>query len=131
MYASCSRRMACLVAFAAGLVASGTWAAAPTPPKLRYGFQAGREYAYQVKIVAELDDSEETREGVLTYSVVSATDQQVVLKQSGGLAVRSKPRPGRAGIPGPPRFPIGPRFMGGPPRFAMGGPQGITIDRQG
>ncbi len=131
MNAWCSSRIAGVVGFVTALVASGMWAAAESPPKLRYGFQAGRQCAYEVKIVAELEDSVETREGVLTYTVVSATQQQVVLKQSGGLAVRSKPRPGRGFFPGPPRFPMGPRFMGGPLRFGVGGPQGITIDRQG
>ena len=119
----------------AGFAAS---AAAQNTPKLRYGFQTGREYPYEVKITAELGDMEETREGVLTYSILSTTDQQIVFKQTGRLATRTKTRPGavvgppRRGGPrgGRPSFPIGPRGFGGP-RFGPSGPEGITIDRQG
>lgn len=95
-------------------------------PQLRYGFQAGQSLAYQVKIVADTDESIDTREGVLTYTVASADEQQAVLRQSGALAASEKPK-GNVGF-GPPRFPRPPRFMG-PPRFA--GPQGVTFNRQG
>lgn len=103
----------------------GGWAAAQNPRLLRYGFQAGKQYAYDVKIHADTEDTEETREGVLTYTVLSATDEQVVLRQSGGLAERVKPKPGKMVIP------MGPPMFMGPPAGMFGGPEGITINRQG
>jgi hypothetical protein len=130
-----------LIRFGVAILVLGSaaaWAEAQNAPKLRYGFQTGRQYPYEVKITAELGDTEETREGVLTYSVLSANDQQVVFKQTGRLAthskaLRSQPSgPPRRGGPrgGRPSFPIGPRGFGGP-RFGPSGPEGITIDRQG
>lgn len=113
------------------------WTAAADAPLLRYGFQAGKEYCYDVKIVADTDDSEETREGVISYKVLSATDQQGVVKHSGVLAARSKPKPGVVTGPpmfGPPGF-GGPRGFGGPPGFGgprmIVGPEGVTLNRQG
>lgn len=105
--------------------ACGGWAAGQDQRLLRYGFQAGKQYAYDVKIHADTEDTEETYEGVLTYTVLSATDQQAVLRQLGGLAARVNPKPGKMLIP------MGlPVFMG-PPTGLLGGPQGITINRQG
>jgi len=123
-------RMAQVAGLILGFAISAAWAAADSAPKLRYGFQAGQQYAYEIKIVADLDDTVESREGVSTYNVLSATDEQAVLKQSGALATRSKPKPGRSTMAGPPRFPGFPGFHGGP-RFGMGGPVGLTINRQG
>jgi HEAT repeat protein len=98
---------------------------------LRYGMKNGKQYAFEIKIQAELDDEDQIREGVITYSVASAKDSQFVVHPSGNLAPRTIPHPGAApmGIPmmGPPRFPGGPRFG-----FGIGaGPQGITFNRQG
>jgi len=111
------------------LVVPCVGARAADPPRLRYGFQAGKEYSYDVKIVADTDDSEETREGVISYRVLSATDEQGVVKQSGVLAAKSKPKPRPGGLIGPPRLGGFPRF-GGPPRFVTG-PEGVTLDRRG
>ncbi|MCR4414462.1 MAG: hypothetical protein NUV77_18745, partial [Thermoguttaceae bacterium] len=43
------------------LVLAASWAAAQNVPLLRYNFQAGRAYAYEVKILADFGDEEETR----------------------------------------------------------------------
>jgi hypothetical protein len=132
-----------LIRFGVAILVLGSaapWAEAQNAPKLRYGFQTGREYPYDVKIVVQLGDIEETAlEGVLTYNILSTTDQQIVFKQVGRLATHTKalrsqpvgPR-GRGGPPriGRPSFPIGPRGFGGP-RFGPSGPEGTTIDRQG
>ena len=110
-----------LIRFGVAILVLGSaaaWAEAQNAPKLRYGFQTGRQYPYEVKITAEFGDTEETREGVLTYNILSTTDQQVVFKQTGRLATHSKARPRPAGsaprVGGPrfsrPPFPIGPRI---------------------
>ena len=105
-------------------------AAAQNAPLLRYGFQAGRQCAYEVKIEAELEDEIETREGVLTYTALSATDKDAVVKCSGSLASHTRPKPGRNVIHvGPPR--IGPPPFFGGPQFGPSGPEGITINRRG
>jgi hypothetical protein len=96
-------------------------------PLLRYGLKNGKQYAFEIKIEAELEDEDEIREGVVTYSVASVQDSQFVVHPSGNLAAHVKPHPNASprGIPmmGPPRF-HGPRF-GFP-----AGPQGITFNRQ-
>jgi len=79
--------------------------------------------------VADTEDGEETREGLISYHVLSASDQHVVLKHSGALAPRSKPKPRPGAFMGPLGFPGPPRFMG-PPRMVMG-PEGVTLSRQG
>ena len=102
---------------------------APTSARLSYRFQAGKQYAYEIKIEAELQDTIEAREGVSTYDVLSANQEQMVLKQSGALRVQTKPRPGH--VIGPPRFGFpgfpGPHF----PAFGPSGPEGITINHEG
>jgi hypothetical protein len=77
-----------------------------------------------------LEDVIETREGVSTYNVVSATNEQVVLKQAGGLALRTKVRPSRSFRLGPPPFRGFPGFPSRP-SFGPAAPETITIDRQG
>ncbi len=116
-------------------VVFGTWAvvctalcngaAAQSEPLLQYGFQAGKKYAYEVKIHADFEDTEESYEGILTYHVLSASDQQVRLRQSGLLKHHSKPKPGKtsAGMFPPP--------IPGPPSFTFGGPQAVTVNRSG
>jgi hypothetical protein len=103
--------------------------AAQNPPKLRYGYQKGQEYGYEVKITGELPDEEQTRDGVLTYSVVSAAEEQFVLKCTGNLAVHSKYK---GSMP-----PFGPRGFGWGfrPRIRRvigpNMPGGITLSRTG
>jgi hypothetical protein len=99
-------------------------------PRLTYQFRRGKQYAYQIKIEAELEDTIETHEGVSTYDVLSADDRQMVLKQSGTLGVQTQMRPGHMTRIRSPRFPS---FFGphGFPGFGPTGPAGITIDHQG
>jgi HEAT repeat protein len=126
------RRVVGVAGLVLALAASATWAMAAGAPKLRYDFQAGKQYAYEIKIEAELEDTIENRDGISTYAVLSADDKQMVLRQSGSLGERSRPRPS-ADIMGPPGFP-GPRGFPGPhgfPGFGPSGPAGITFDRQG
>ncbi len=65
------------------------------PPLLRYRFRPGQKYVYEVKIVADLGDMKETREGLSTYEVKSATDQQITLVHSGSLSARRTRRDGQ------------------------------------
>jgi hypothetical protein len=108
-------RLAVLLGGMAGAAAASTADA----PKLRYDFKAGQEYAYEVKIHAEIKKVQDTREGVLTYNVTSATDEQIVMKQTGML---------RSHLTG--SVLIGPPRLMGPPQFATG-PQTISINRSG
>jgi len=62
---------------------------------LRYGFQPGRKYVYEVKIIADFGDVKETREGLSIYEVKSASDQQIKLVHSGSLAARRARRDGQ------------------------------------
>jgi hypothetical protein len=95
-------------------------------PLLRYGFAAGKQYAFQVKIQAEAEKFDEVREGVLTYTVTSAKDKEFVLKPSGTLPVQIKPHANEIIMPRGPMGLMGPmRFMG--PGFQ----EGITFNRQG
>jgi HEAT repeat protein len=82
---------------AAMLIAGGAGAA----PKLRYGFEQGRKYVYEVKITATLDDAVETREGLSIYVVKSADVAASTLTHSGSFSTQRK-----ATGPGPlPRLP--------------------------
>jgi len=111
------------------------------PAKLRYACKKGEKYYYDVKIAATLPDEEVTHEGMLTYDVLSSTDEQFTLKCVAGLRVSHKAKPDaspggmgpRIGAPpgmfGPPHIPGPPRLFGpgaGPMR-----PEETTFDRQG
>ncbi len=74
-------------------------AAQENAPLLRYGFASGKQYAFQVKILAEAEKYDEVREGVLTYTVASAKDKEFVLKPSGSLNVQIKPHANESFIP--------------------------------
>lgn len=112
----------------------------PADVKLQYGCKKGETYGYNVKIAGTMPDEETTHEGVLTYDVVSSTDEQFTLKCSANLHVTTKPKGDAvSGGFGPPR---GPRGRFGPPRipappgfFGRGGqpmrPQETTFDRLG
>ncbi|MGO9107855.1 MAG: SHD1 domain-containing protein [Thermoguttaceae bacterium] len=103
---------------------------ADEPPKLSYGFQKGREYAYHVKIVADLPEAEQTSEGVYTCKIHDATDNQFTLQALGGLVEKIKYKSGM-------RVPFGRRMHPPVPprRFGAFGqpflPNGTTISRQG
>jgi hypothetical protein len=114
---------------------------AQNAPKLRYGFQKSRSYGYDVNIVAQLPDEEVTHQGSLTYIVLSATNEQFVLKCMGHLGKSVKADPsstppgfGPGGFGGPPRIPGPPRF-GGPrgfgPMSEPARPEGTTFTRFG
>jgi len=111
------------------LAAGNISAAEENAPLLRYGFAAGKQYAFEVKIQAEFENYDEIREGVLTYAVSSAKDKQFVLKPSGVLPVHIKPHPDEdataRGFPPIPPIPSTPAIMG------LRGPEGIKFNRQG
>ncbi len=106
------------------LAAGNIMAAEENVPALRYGFVVGKQYAYEVKIQAEMENFDEIREGVLTYTVASAKDTEFVLKPSGNLPAKIKPHPNEIGgiVRG---FPFPTAIMG------LGRPEGITFNRQG
>ncbi len=86
----------------------GLWvqqAVAEEPPKLRYGFQNGREYLYNVKIVADLPDEELTEEGVYTCKISDAAESQFTLQVSGNLGKQVRAKPGMIGSRGHSPFP--------------------------
>ncbi len=122
------------VGWAVALLVLGA-AAVPTaaagPPKLEYGFQNGRQYVYDVKIVADLPDEEVTRQGSLTYHVLSTAGEQFTLRCTGMLGSQVKSKAGRRG-----GFPFGPPGFGYPrppfgPFAEPSQPEGATFNRQG
>jgi HEAT repeats len=91
-----------------GAAAWMLWPAeAAAAPKLRYHFEAGRQYVYHVKIEATFDDSVETREGLSYLNVTSSAEPQFTVRQTGRLGIQRKST-GRPGLFGRPDF--GPRF---------------------
>jgi len=77
-------------------------------PKLRYKFEASHDYVYEVKIVATLDDTIETRQGLTYLTGKAAGDDGFTLRHSGNLGVQRRTAPDaiRAGRrPFPPFFP--------------------------
>ncbi len=73
----------------------------PRPPDLRYRFQEGRTYVYEVNITADFGDVKETRGGVSIYEVKSATPEQITLTHSGSLSARRTTRDGQSVVPFP------------------------------
>ena len=63
-------------------------APAPAAPKLHYAFEPGRQYVYDVKIVATHPEAIETREGMAIFTVKTAGDEQFTLGYTGSLATR-------------------------------------------
>ena len=115
-------------------------AAADPPPKLRYGFQMGKEYAYDVKITADLPDATISCDGVLTYTMLSAVDSQFSWKCAGNLPERVTAKADAAAVRrprlGPPLHRRGPPGL--PPAFRHFGPyaqpakpEATTLDRRG
>ncbi len=133
---SCRRNLRSLGLIGA-IAVLGLWvrqAVAEEPPKLSYGFQKGREYMYNVKIVADFPDEELTQEGVYTCKIIDAAESQFTLQVFGSLGKQVKVKPGVIGSRGRSPFPpLPPHF--GPPRFPGFGqpsrPAGTTIGRQG
>jgi hypothetical protein len=125
------------VGFLVVLAGMGDTATAAGAPALRYGFQKDKEYVYNVKLVAELPHQDETRQGTMSYTVLSAESDQFTIKCWGSLGHEVKTK--GDGIPfGEP--PFGPRGFGGPrgfhrPPFGPFAeprrPEGWTFTRQG
>ena len=63
--------------------------------ELRYRFQKGRTYVYEVTITANVGEMKETREGLSIYEVKSATDNQITLTHSGSLSTQRTRRDGQ------------------------------------
>jgi hypothetical protein len=84
-------------------------------PALRYGWKAGQQYAYQVKIEVDLGDQVLEMTGSPNYSVRSADKDRAVLLFRGTLMENSRSKGG-----GPPFGPRGPRGRGrmGPGPYA-------------
>ncbi len=100
-------------------IRSVAWGDEGAAPKLRYGFQADREYPYQIEIHAKVVDEKIDRTGELIYKVLSANDEQAVLRTSGSAVGQLA----SLGLMSFPRF--------GPPRFMRIGAEGITLSRLG
>ncbi len=102
-------------------------AAAQSSAKLRYGFQAGQSYAYDMKIVAQVHTVEETRQGVMVFEIRSATEDQFVMRSSGHLGISRK---GGSSMrsPFPPFVPRPPMGFG---PFGVNQPIDWTITRGG
>ena len=112
-------RLAILVGLCFGIIPSVARSADPEAPKLRYGFQADREYPYQIEIHAKIVDEKIDRQGDLIYKVLSANEDQAVLKTYGSAA-------GMLGHLGGIPFP-----RMGPPPFMQRAPEGTTVNRRG
>jgi hypothetical protein len=76
----------------AALAMSQSFAAAP---KLRYELEPGQKYLYELKIVATFPEAVETREGLSTYTVKSAANQQFTVAHSGHLSTGRKATSGQ------------------------------------
>ena len=109
-------RWAICFGFCAGIVSAGAGAEVSEAPKLRYGFQADREYTYLLHIQATIVGEKTDRNGDLILKVTSADDDKIVLKASGSAA-----QLGSLGM-------VFPHF--GPP-FARRANEGTTLNRRG
>jgi hypothetical protein len=128
------RWVACIAASLALLLSISNPAVAETPSKLRYGYQKDKQYAYNVKIVADLSEEEVTQEGTLDYTILSDTKEQFVMKCWGHLGFSVKRTSNNISGGFGPNSPIpNPAFFGGPPGI-HGYPnrsEGTTFDRLG
>lgn len=111
--------LAVLVGLCVGIIPSVAKSADPATPKLRYGFQADREYPYQIELHATIFDEKIDRKGELIYKVLSTNADQAVLKPSGSAMMQL----GHIGGMGFRRF--------GPPHFMPRGPEGMTLNHRG
>jgi hypothetical protein len=94
---------------------------------LHYGFETGRPYVYELRIVAELPNSREVCSGHSFYHVkaVDAQTGQMTLVNTGSASLRRETRTNRPPLAGPPR---GPRAADG---SRHSGSREFTIDRLG
>ena len=82
-------------------------------PALRYGWKAGQQYLYKVKIEVDLGDETLEMTGMPSYSVRSADKDKIVLSFRGSLMEHTRSNGGRQSFG--PRGPRGPGRMGPPP----------------
>lgn len=123
-------RCALAVASLAGLflLSISSVSAQENAPLLKYSFKAGKQYSFDVKIEATLENVDIIKAGVLSYSVSSVKDNQIVLYPSGNLGVQYKQKANEGGLP---RWFSLFGLMGSVGIRGIGGPQGITINQQG
>lgn len=85
---------------------------AAEPVKLRYGWQAGQRYAWEVEIVADRGEDIETLKGTPIFRVESVgQDGAKIVLQNKDLASTTRPKQPARGtfrFPSPPRIPRGP-----------------------
>ncbi|NQT15908.1 MAG: hypothetical protein HQ582_24340 [Planctomycetes bacterium] len=106
---------------------------------LRYAWQEGQVFAYEVEITADRDTYVDTMEGVITYTAKSGSDGQLKIDYSGGLSQKKVKKPGQSSGSrsprfGPPPFPsmVPPGFFGGPAFRGIGSTSNtITLSSQG
>lgn len=107
-----SHRLFCWGAWAVWVVVFGLLVSSPAaaePPELRYGFEADRDYVYDVTITGEITDRKSTHKGTLTYRASKVSDSQFVLGCNGRL---TETVTAEDALPMPPIPPL--RFRGGP-----------------
>ena len=94
--------------------------ASPSSSQLRYRWQEGRVFAYEVEITADRDGYVDTMKGVVAYTAKAAEGDQLKVTCRGGVKRSRKTKPGQSS--GAARGPFGPRF--GPRSFPRG-PRGL------
>lgn len=70
-------------------------AIAQGPGKLQYQLKKGDTLVYEVKLLATIGDTKETREGTSIYTVQTVTDQEITMLHEGNMHTRRTSRDGR------------------------------------
>lgn len=115
-----------VVVLIVGLLAAP--AAAADTPELRYGFEEGKEYCYNVKITGEVTDRTSRYTGVLVFSAAKDGDSQFRLTSNSVLTAEHLDEKGQTvslAASGPPM-----RHRGGPMWMGMSS-RGTTFTRTG
>ncbi len=115
------RRIRLLIATLALSLVVALAASTTTAQELRYSSKPQQQFAYKVDISADRGDATESLQGVVTFTVKSASAETVTIGYYGGLTKTSKAKPGTSsGDPsrGPRRGPGGPPGRGGPSIFS-------------
>ena len=63
--------------------------------KLQYQMKKGDTLVYEIKLVANIGDTRETREGTSFYTVQTVTDQEITMVHEGSMQTRRTTRDGR------------------------------------
>jgi hypothetical protein len=63
--------------------------------KLQYQMKKGDTLVYEIKLVANIGDTRETREGTSIYTVQTVTDQEITMVHEGSMNTRRTTRDGR------------------------------------